>query len=150
MLSRFEQFTSSISAINRYVQKIERDEMEKYGLKGAYAQYLLAMERYPAGITAAELSEICDKDKAAVSRAVTDLEKKGLLIRETVTDNMYRALLKLTEGGHEAAKFVKERAVLAVEMAGEGLSEHDRKIMYLSLTKISQKIQMISKEGIPE
>lgn len=150
MLSRFEQFTTSISAISRYIQKIERDEMEKYGLKGAYAQYLLAIERYPDGITASELSEICDKDKAAVSRAVNDLEKKGLLIRESENEKKYRALLKLTQAGHEAATFVKERAVLAVEMAGDGLSEHDRKILYLSLQKISRKIQMISKEGIPE
>ena len=40
MIDRFEQFVSYISAIHRDVQKIERDEMVKYGLKGAYAQYL--------------------------------------------------------------------------------------------------------------
>ena len=45
MVNRFEQFTGLISAGNRCVQKIERDEMEKFGLKGAYAQYLLAMAR---------------------------------------------------------------------------------------------------------
>ena len=33
MLDRFEQFTAAISAINRCVQKLERDEMEKYGYK---------------------------------------------------------------------------------------------------------------------
>ena len=58
MMDRFEQFTSAISVITRYIQKLERDEMEKYGLKGAYAQYLLMMHHYPDGITAAQL---CDR-----------------------------------------------------------------------------------------
>ena len=71
MINRFEQFVSYISAIHRDIQRIERDEMEKLGLKGAYAQYLVAMHRHPEGITAVDLCEVCDKDKAAVSRAVT-------------------------------------------------------------------------------
>ena len=33
MISRFEQFTSAISGIYRSIQKIEREQMEKYGLK---------------------------------------------------------------------------------------------------------------------
>ena len=81
MVSRFEHFSSSISCIYRYIQKIERIEMEKYGLKGPYAQCLLAMRRYPEGITAARLCEVCDKDKAAVSRMVAELEEKGLITR---------------------------------------------------------------------
>ena len=76
MLDRFEQFTAAISTIHRFVQKIERDEMEKYGLKGASAQYLLAMARYPEGITAAALCDVCDRDKAAVSRILSEMEKK--------------------------------------------------------------------------
>ena len=70
MLRRFEEFCAIISSIQHHIQKIERDEMEKYGLKGPYAQYLVTMSRCPEGITAAQLSEMCDKDKAAVSRAL--------------------------------------------------------------------------------
>lgn len=39
MVNRFEWFVSSISCISRYIQKIERDEMIRYGLKGRHAQY---------------------------------------------------------------------------------------------------------------
>ena len=38
MYARFEQFSSTISSIYRDIQKIERDDMVKYGVKGAYAQ----------------------------------------------------------------------------------------------------------------
>jgi len=79
MIDRFEQFVSYISAIHRDIQKIERDQMVKYGLKGAYAQYLVAMDHYPEGITAAKLCEVCDIDKAAVSRVLSEMEKKKLV-----------------------------------------------------------------------
>ena len=49
--------------------------MEKYGLKGPHAQCLLAMRRNPQGITASQLCTICDKDKAAISRTVAELEQ---------------------------------------------------------------------------
>ena len=54
MRSRYEQFTYAISSIERHIQKIERDEMIKYGCKGAFAQYLAAMTHYPDGLTAAQ------------------------------------------------------------------------------------------------
>ena len=150
MVSRFEQFTGSISAIYRYVQKIERDEMEKFGLRGAYAQYLVAIARFPQGITAAELCEICDKDKAAISRVITELLVKGLVERTSIKNNLYRARLTLTEKGLQAAQFVRARAQAAVELAGEGLTDEDRKIFYATLERNSANLQQISRDGIPE
>lgn len=148
MLKRFEQFTSALSSMYRDVQKIERDEMEKQGLRGAFAQYLLAISRYPEGITAAELCEVCDKDKAAVSRVVTEMEARGLVEREA--DNQYRAKLHLTPAGEEAEAFVRKRASAAVELAGAGLSNEERKAFYAALERISASLQQISKTGIPE
>ena len=150
MLSRFEQFAGSISTIYRYIQKIERDEMEKHGLRGAYAQYLLAIARHPQGITAAELGEACDKDKAAVSRVVSELLSKGLIDRKGVGDNLYRARLTLTPAGEQAARVVSKRAQTAVEAAGKGLKDEDRKVFYAVLELLSTNLQQISREGIPE
>ena len=150
MLERFEQFTSAISLVYRDVQKIERDEMEKQGLRGAFAQYLLAISRYPQGITAAALCEVCDKDKAAVSRIIAEMETKGLVEREADGASQYRAKLRLTPAGQEAAAFVRKRASAAVELAGNGLSDEDRKAFYAALERISASLQQISQNGIPE
>ena len=95
MISRYEQFAALISGIERGIQRIERDEMEKLGYKGAYAQYLAALRRYEGGVTAAQLCEICDRDKAAVSRVVAELEQKSLVSRESGAS--YRAALRLTD-----------------------------------------------------
>ena len=150
MVSRFEHFSASISCIYRYIQKIERMEMEKYGLKGPHAQCLLAMSRYPEGITAAKICEICDKDKAAVSRALAEMEKKGLVLREGKNENLYRAKIRLTEAGEQAAKFVSDRAKVAVALAGEGLSDEDRRVFYHALDLIVTNLHNISRNGIPQ
>lgn len=149
MLSRFERFSFTIAAMHRYLIKISSDEMVKYGLNGSYAFYLAAMQRCTDGITAAQLCEVCDKDKAAVSRAVAEMERRGLIMREASGDNLYRALLKLTDEGKKAADFICRRATLAVEMAGKGLSESDRKIFYEALDLIAGNLQIISKNGLP-
>lgn len=146
MIKRFEEFTSAISAIYRDIQKIERDEMERYGLKGAYTQYLLAIAHRPDGITAAQLCEICDKNKAAVSRIVSEMERAGLILRSA---NPYKALLTLTQKGLEAVEYVKERCSLATVLAGEGLSDRDRSIFYATLRLIAANLQNLSENGIP-
>lgn len=150
MLDRFEQFSYSIHNIYKYITKIERDVMEKYGLRGAYAQYLVIMSRFPEGITSSKLSEICDKDKAAISRIVAEMEDKGLLVRRTDKDNLYRARLVLTDEGVKAAEYVCEKATRAVALAGGNLGEEERGIMYGSLAIIETNLRRISRDGIPD
>ena len=150
MLSRFELFSSSIFVIYRDIQKLERDEMEKFGLKGAFAPYLSVMIRYPEGITSSRLSEICDKDKAAVSRVVSEMAQKGLIKREGTKDSLYRATLTLTDEGRKVAQFVEQRAMAAVSAASQGLTDDKRKILYESLELLAKNLKEISKNGIPE
>lgn len=150
MVSRLAHFAASISCIYRYIQKIERDEMIKYGLKGPHAQYLIAMSRYEDGVTAAQLCSICEKDKAAVSRAISELEQKGLVIRTGESNTGYRAPLKLTRKGAEAAAHVHRQAEIAVEKAGVGLNDKNRAIFYSVLNLIASNLQQLSIEGITE
>ena len=151
MLDRFEHFSYSISNIYKHIIKIERDEMEKYGLRASYVQYLITMNRFPEGITATKLGEICEKDKAAISRIVAEMESKGLVSREgDKNNNMYRAKLILTDEGKKAADYVCERAERAVNAAGQGLSEEDRKIFYGVLAIFEANLRRISRDGIPE
>ncbi len=147
MVDRFEQFTAMISAGHRFVQKIAREEMEQQGLKGAFAQYLLAISHFPAGLTAAELCEVCDRDKAAVSRILSEMERKGLVCR---TDSSYRAKITLTPQGQQAVQFVQRRATVAVELVGRDLSGPDRQTFYAALDKITANLEALCKTGLPE
>ena len=124
--------------------------MEKYGLKGSHAIYLVVMCRYKDGITAPKLSEVCGRDKADVSRAMALMEKNGLAIREVVNQSLYRARIKLTDSGVAAAEQVKERAEVAVEMAGGEVSDEDRAIFYNTLEHIADRLCSISVDGLPK
>lgn len=150
MISRFERFSYSISTLYRYIQKIERGEMIKLGYKGVFAQYLVALVQRPEGLTAAQLCEICDKDKAAVSRAIGEMEEKGLLRRKGTGDTMYRAKLVLTQEGMRAAKFACDRVEAAVTAADVGLTEENRTVLYAALDLIAGNLENIVKKGIPE
>ena len=150
MIHRYEVFSAAIASMYHDIQRIERVEMAKYGLKGPHAQCLLAMSQYPDGLTSVKLCEICDKDKAAISRTVSELETAGLLSIEGRNGVRYRAVLRLTEAGQTAAKAVCHRAELAVARAGEGLTDGQREVFYDVLAKISGNLHAICRNGLQE
>lgn len=144
-MTRFERLSFAFTEVYRCWHKIAADEMGQYGLKGPYAIYLIAMLRFPEGVTAARLCEICNRNKADVSRAVADMEKKGFLIKKGVP---YRALLVLTEAGKTAAEQVSEKACRALEIGGKGLSDERRVIFLKTFEVIAANLKVISKEGL--
>ena len=149
MVDRFERFSFAISEIHRFWHKIASDEMTKLGLKGPHVVYLVALKRFPEGVTASELSEICGRDKSDVSRAITAMEEKGLVKKQGSKQNLYRALLRLTHEGKIAATHVSKRAALAVEMGGKGLSDEERDVLYVTLERIASNLSDISRKGLP-
>lgn len=150
MIDRFERFSFDISEIYRYWHKLAADEMEKYGLKGAHSVYILTMLKYPQGISAPQICELCGKDKSDVSRMMSIMENKGLVTKEGIHQNLYRGVFKLTDEGKKAAEYVQKRASRAVELAGKELTEEKRDIFYEALDSIVLNLRRLSKEGIPE
>ncbi len=150
MQSRYEQFAGSVLCLYRCIQKIQRTEMAKYGLKGSHAQCLLAMSRYPEGITATSLCQLCDKDKAAISRTLSELSRQGLITRKCREGQVYRTPYVLTEQGRAAADRVDQAARLAVEQAGVGLTEERRTVFYATLDLLATNLTRISRDGLQE
>lgn len=150
MISKYELFSGVVSSLYHNIQRIERTEMAKYGLKGPHAQCLVIMSRHPEGITASRLCEACEKDKAAISRTVAELEQAGLLIRNDKNGIRYRSPLLLTDAGRAAAETVKTVAQKAVEQAGDGLNDEQRDVFYHVLGHIAQNLNAIGKNGLNE
>ncbi len=148
MIDLYEQFASSVSSLYFHIQKIQRTEMARYGLKGAHVHCLLAISRHPEGITAARLCQICDKDKAAVSRTLAELEKEGLVTRPADCTKHYRVPLFLTEKGKQITEQVSALVTMAVQQADCGLSQEKREICFESMDIIAQNLHRISTDGI--
>ena len=147
MVERFERFSYAMFEISRCWHKLATEVMGQYELKGPYAIYLVTLLRSKEPLTAARLTEICARDKADVSRALADMEKRGMILRQ---GTQYRAVLTLTEKGREAAQQVSQKAALAVELAGKGFSDEDRDVFYQVLGTITENMRLLSKEGLAE
>ena len=149
MISRFERFSSGISEIHKCWHKLAAEEMEKCGLKGPHAFYLVTLYRYEDGLTATQLAELCGKDKSDVSRTVASMEQYGLITKEGSSNNNYRAKIKLTEYGRESAEHVRKLASVAVEMAGGEIPAEHRAVFYEVLEQIADNLKLISEQGLP-
>ncbi len=150
MENRYELFFTSIACLYHDIQKIQRVEMAKFQLKGPHVQCLLAMRRCPDGITAAQLCEICERDKASISRTISELEEAGMVLRQSRNGNGYRAKLTLSSNGAAAAEAVRNRTLQAVEQAGLGLDDEKRAVFYEALALIANNLHTICKDGLKE
>ena len=148
MINRYEQFTTSISCIYKIIQKIKRDGMAKYGLKGPHVQCLIAMHHNPDGLTISRLGELCDLDKAAISRAVAELENREIIEARQPGEKLYRAPLRLTKKGSQLSAEISEIAEQAVTQAGSGLSDQERKVFYSCMDRITENLQRMARDGI--
>lgn len=111
---------------------------------------MTTLRRYPEGLSSAQLGEICRRDKSDVSRAVSDLEKKGIVRREGASAGMYRARLVLTEAGQAISDVVCRKASLAVELGGNGLTDEQRTAFQDALDLIAENLTKISIEGLQD
>ena len=98
MEERFETFTVLITRISRSIKRIKADEMADFELKGPHVSCLYYLSQRD-GMTAAELCERCDEDKAAISRSLDDLEKNGYITCASGAGKRYKSPLRLTERG---------------------------------------------------
>ncbi len=149
MEERFETFTVLIGRINRNIRKIKNQEMASYQLKSIHISCLYYL--YSSGsLTAAELCERCEEDKAAVSRALDYLEKEGYLEASDKNAKRYRHPLHLTEKGVQASSIIAAKIDAVLEEINSSLTEQERLAFYRSLTAISNRLDAIANMPIHE
>ncbi len=147
MRERFETFTVLISSIGRSIRRLKTEETAEFNLKSPHVSCLYYLYKADS-MTAAELCELCDEDKAAVSRSIVYLEQNGFLIRSNGkpteqtrgTAKRYRAPLKLTDKGREVACKLAVRIDRVLDEVAVGVSEEDRAILYRALQQIDRNL----------
>ena len=140
MDNRFETFTVLVSRISRNIRKLKNQEMSDYNLRSAHISclYYLYASR---GLTATDLCERCDEDKATISRALEYLEANGYL--EPEAERRYRSPLVLTQKGEETGRIIAKKINGILEDISGGLTEAERLAFYRSLAIISDSLDAI-------
>ena len=151
LIERFEYFTTLVTKTYKCIQKIKLAEAERLGLKANYVMYMYYLGKSNEGLTHTELSKLCIEDKAAVSRTVLDLTKKGF-VKPVQTDSTrkYRTKLMLTEEGKNINNKINEAIAIAVNKASKDLNDSERENFYRVLFNITDNLENICESYLQE
>lgn len=142
MTERFETFTVLIAKISRNIRKIKNQEMAEYDLRSSHISclyYLYCTDK----LTATELCDRCEEDKATISRSIDYLEKNGYLICETKSAKRYKSPILLTEKGREVGEKISVKINNALDEISVGMTEKERVEFYKNLAIISDSLETI-------
>lgn len=142
MNERFDTFTVLIAGINRSIKKVKSKEMARWGLKSSHVSCMYYLYKNKS-LTAAELCRICGEDKAGISRTIEQFEVKGYLRCFDNGRKRYRTPFELTDSGKKVGKSIVNKVDEILNLAGKGLQDEERKILYKSLRLISSNLQEI-------
>ncbi|MBR5314129.1 MAG: winged helix-turn-helix transcriptional regulator [Clostridia bacterium] len=144
MEERFEMFTVLMTKIRRNIQRIKNEEVAEYGLKSPHVSCMYCLRKHES-VTATELCEYCAEDKAAISRALLQLEKMGYIEYKDDSKKRYKTGICLTESGKKVADEIVVKIDDYIEKIGGVLPESDRLVFYKSLRIICRNLEKICK-----
>jgi len=139
---RFQTFTVLIASISRCIRRIKTEEMAEFHLKSPHVSCLYYLYKADS-LTARELCDICDEDKANISRSIKYLEAQGYIVCHSRTAKRYQSPLELTEKGREVGRRVTGKIDAVLERASEGMSEEERTVMYRGLSRVADNLHRI-------
>lgn len=144
MKERFQTFTALIAKISRNIKKIKNQEMAEYGLRSVHVTclyYLYSAE----SLTATELCELCEEDKATISRGLDFLEENGYITCETKLAKRYKSALVLTEKGLDVGKKITDKINCVLDEICIDMTEEQRTEFYRGLAIISDSLELCTK-----
>lgn len=147
MEQRFETFTVLINRISRNIRKIKNQEMSAYQLRSAHVSCLYYLYS-SASLTATDLCERCEEDKATISRSLEYLESNGYLTCAAKSTKRYKSPLVLTEKGMEVGKKIADKVNLVLDEISTALSEDERIALYRSLSIISDRLDGLAQKTL--
>ena len=142
---RYTVLTILFSKITRAMRKIKSEAMKEYNLKGSHVSCIFYLSKNPKGLTNKELCDICNEDKAAISRALAYLEENKF-ITYNKSDKIYKTPITLTRKGKEIGNYLKEKIHSILFEASSEIDKEDLEAFYRGLLNISENLDKIMKE----
>lgn len=139
MEERFQAFTVLITGISRSIHRIKTEEMSEFELRSSHVSCLYYLYK-KGSLTAREICDLCEEDKANISRAVKFLEEKGYVFCESEEKKRYQSPLCLTDSGKEIGKAIVEKIDRVLDVASRGLTDEERAVMYKGLAAVNKNL----------
>ena len=139
MEERFQAFTVLITGISRSIHRIKTEEMSEFELRSSHVSCLYYLYK-KGSLTAREICDLCEEDKANISRAVKYLEEKGYVFCESEEKKRYQSPLCLTDSGKEIGKAIVKKIDRVLDVASRGLTDEERAVMYKGLAVVNKNL----------
>lgn len=134
--------TKEVIHTARQCQLCVGGKMEKYGITAAEEPFFMAIQKH-VGATQDELTALVGVDKAATTRALSSLERKGYLIRQQDESDRRKNRIYATD---QALKLGPEVLETLLELNDEilhGISEEDQEILCHALLQMERNLKNI-------
>lgn len=141
MKQRFELFVTAIGQISRSLQKLKSSAMADFGLRGTHVMCLYQLQQHETGLTSAQLARLCDEDKAAISRSISELLDQNLVECPEQGLRRYRKTIHLTQKGRQVTAVMDQKIADSVMSAAQGYSQEEREIFYHVLLQVADNLQ---------
>ena len=102
---------------------------------------LFQLQQHPEGMTAVQLAQACEEDKAAVSRTLAELRRLGLVENAPAGPRRYRVPITLTEEGLKATDRMNQKIIDVVAASAQGYTAQERETFYRVLLQVSDNLQ---------
>ncbi|MBQ7364750.1 MAG: winged helix-turn-helix transcriptional regulator [Clostridia bacterium] len=99
LIDRYALFRIYVENLSKSLQKYENSKMSSLSMRGIHALCLFQLGKHPEGMTASELSQACEVDKALISRVVAELLELSHIAHKNPQKTKYRSKLVLTDSG---------------------------------------------------
>ena len=142
MQDRFVMFTTLIGNISRSIFRMKSELMSEFDLKSSHVSCLYYLHHGMAK-SSAELCRVCDEDKANISRAVKELEERGMIVRQRDSRGRRSGRLAITDDGREIAIFITEQIDNILDVLDDVATDDERNAMYKALTGISNRLSAL-------
>ena len=124
---------TSLDGLVNAVTKGTEEEVRPYGLSVVeYNLLKTCMERSEANAT--DLADVLPVDAPRVSRIVTGLVEKGLLIRRRLRNDRRIVMLRLSEQGQELTSMLRQRIDAYDARLREGIGDDEMRV-FVSVTE---------------
>ena len=142
MEDRYGKFMMLINNINRCIKRIENDQMHKYNLRSYHISCLYNLYKHK-GITATDLVEMTQQDKASISRSIDFLQDKEYIYCQSKTLKKYKSPILLTHKGQLVAKEIADKIDMVLKQLDQLLTDSQREEFYQNLQNIYQALKNV-------
>lgn len=142
MEDRYGKFMMLINNINRCIKRIENDQMHKYNLRSYHISCLYNLYKYK-GITATDLVEMTQQDKASISRSIDFLQDNEYIYCQSKTLKKYKSPILLTQKGQLVAKEIADKIDMVLKQLDQLLTDSQREEFYQNLQNIYQALKNV-------